>query len=92
MLIQKLKEIDERTEAKDEGNDQMVNQQMMESQMYGQGMLALPDAGMGMGMMPGQMGQMGNMVECQDKCLKATWDKWGTWVECQHKCLKATWA
>ena len=30
----------------------MVNQQMMESQMYGQGMLALPDQGMGMGMMP----------------------------------------
>ena len=57
----KLKEIDERTKPKDEGNDEMVNQQMMESQMYGQGMLALPDAGMGMGMMPGQMGQMGQM-------------------------------
>ena len=36
----KLKEIDERTKPKDEGNDEMVNQQMMESQMYGQGMLA----------------------------------------------------
>ena len=59
----KLKEIDERTKPKDEGNEEMVNQQMMESQMYGQGMLALPDQGMGMGMMPGQMGQMGGMPQ-----------------------------